>query len=194
MSFQAVSKWENAKCAPDIVFLPLLADIFNCSIDTLFSYYAEIPCDYDEITWKDDGVIRGVVFEGRKIKKISNELKDKFTFVIDGTAKNVESKCAIEVNGSVSGGCSANGSVHIEGHLSGGCNTFGSVHVGGCFSGGCCTTGSIEIGGNCSGDICCSELKVMGDIEAEKIKGNVVCNALRCDYISGDVSIKSSKE
>ena len=30
VSFQAVSKWENAKSLPDILFLPVLADLFNC--------------------------------------------------------------------------------------------------------------------------------------------------------------------
>lgn len=38
VTFQAVSKWENAKAAPDITFLPIMADIFECSIDNLFSY------------------------------------------------------------------------------------------------------------------------------------------------------------
>ena len=38
VTFQAVSKWENAKAAPDIAFLPIMADVFACSIDDLFSY------------------------------------------------------------------------------------------------------------------------------------------------------------
>ncbi|MBQ7292215.1 MAG: helix-turn-helix domain-containing protein [Clostridia bacterium] len=38
VTFQAVSKWENAKAAPDIAFLPMMADVFECSIDDLFSY------------------------------------------------------------------------------------------------------------------------------------------------------------
>ena len=37
VTFQAVSKWENAKSAPDIAFLPIIADIFGCYIDELFS-------------------------------------------------------------------------------------------------------------------------------------------------------------
>lgn len=37
VTFQAVSKWENAKSAPDIMFLPIMADLFDCSIDQLFS-------------------------------------------------------------------------------------------------------------------------------------------------------------
>ena len=38
VTFQAVSKWENAKSTPDILFLPTMADLFDCSIDDLFSY------------------------------------------------------------------------------------------------------------------------------------------------------------
>ena len=36
VSFQAVSKWENAQSCPDIMLLPALADIFGVSIDSLF--------------------------------------------------------------------------------------------------------------------------------------------------------------
>lgn len=37
VTFQAVSKWENAKAAPDIFLLPTIADIFCCTVDQLFS-------------------------------------------------------------------------------------------------------------------------------------------------------------
>lgn len=37
VTYQAVSKWENAQSAPDVSFLPLLADLFGCNIDDLFS-------------------------------------------------------------------------------------------------------------------------------------------------------------
>ena len=32
---QTVSKWENDKCYPDVSLLPLLANIFNCSVDVV---------------------------------------------------------------------------------------------------------------------------------------------------------------
>ncbi len=38
VTFQAVSKWENAKTSPDVLLLPVIADVFECSIDELFSY------------------------------------------------------------------------------------------------------------------------------------------------------------
>ena len=37
VTFQAVSKWENAKAAPDIFLLPKISTIFECTIDQLFS-------------------------------------------------------------------------------------------------------------------------------------------------------------
>lgn len=92
VTFQAVSKWENAKAAPDITFLPIIADIFGCYIDELFSREVKIEIHYDlctEFPWYDDEVIRGVVFEERKILQC-DELVDRFTFEIIGDVK----KCA----------------------------------------------------------------------------------------------------
>ena len=37
VSYQAVSKWENNVCAPDIALLPAIANLFEVSIDSLFS-------------------------------------------------------------------------------------------------------------------------------------------------------------
>ena len=42
VTFQAVSKWENTKAAPDVTFLPCMAEVFECSIDDLFSYLPKI--------------------------------------------------------------------------------------------------------------------------------------------------------
>ena len=36
VSFQAVSKWENALSCPDVMLLPLIAAVFGVSIDSLF--------------------------------------------------------------------------------------------------------------------------------------------------------------
>lgn len=208
VTFQAVSKWENAKAAPDIAFLPIMADIFGCYIDELFSREVKREIHYDHCAvfpWPDDAVVRGVVCEGRKILQC-NALLDRFTFEITGEAKHVQSECNIEVNGNVSGGCKAGKSINVSGvvsggcnsgaeivvggHLSGGCNSSGDVTVQGSFSGGCNTGGDIVCGGNLSGDINCGgEITVKGDVEAVKIKGNVVCNALKCDKVEGDVTI-----
>lgn len=38
---QTVSKWENDKCYPDVSLLPLLANIFNCSVDALLGIVSD---------------------------------------------------------------------------------------------------------------------------------------------------------
>ena len=39
ISTQAISKWESGRALPSVEFLPNIADVFECSIDTLFSDY-----------------------------------------------------------------------------------------------------------------------------------------------------------
>ncbi len=73
VTFQAVSKWENAKAAPDITFLPIMADIFGCYIDELFGRIVRTENHFDlctELPFPDDGIMREVLCNGRKIIKI----------------------------------------------------------------------------------------------------------------------------
>lgn len=212
VTFQAVSKWETAKSAPDISFLPIMADVFGCYIDELFSRKVKKEINIDncaELPWEDDAVIRGVVYEGRKMLQASS-LTNRFTFEITGDAKIVHSECNIEINGNVSGGCEAGGNITVsgsvsggccsglnivvEGNSSGGCNAGGGITVAGHLSGGCNTGMDISCGGNISGDINCGgAVTVSGDVEAVRIKGDVVCNSLKCDKIEGDVVINKAE-
>ena len=41
VSAQTVSRWENGTTYPDIVMLPIIAELFETSIDTLMSYAKE---------------------------------------------------------------------------------------------------------------------------------------------------------
>ena len=213
VTFQAVSKWENAKSAPDIAFLPMLADLFGCSIDKLFSRETKKDDSYNNINsidvpWLDDGVIRGVVYKGRKMLQVTG-LIEKFTFEVIGDAKCVKSRCNIKVDGNVSGGCNAGHSLTVNGSVSGGCSAGHTLVVGTDISGGCraghsittqgnisggCIAGvEIVCGGNVSGDITVGnsgEVTIGGDVEAKKIKGNVFCNSLECEKIEGNVTIQ----
>lgn len=54
VTFQAVSKWENAKTAPDIFLLPMIADLFCRSIDDLFSRGKMQPMRMDKIIVADN--------------------------------------------------------------------------------------------------------------------------------------------
>jgi transcriptional regulator with XRE-family HTH domain len=40
---QAVSKWENNMCIPDVALLPKIAELFGVSIDDLFGDSTENP-------------------------------------------------------------------------------------------------------------------------------------------------------
>ncbi|MBQ9747810.1 MAG: helix-turn-helix transcriptional regulator [Clostridia bacterium] len=52
VTFQAVSKWENALSCPDVTLLPELADIFSVSMDVLFGRKSATESD---VPWDDDG-------------------------------------------------------------------------------------------------------------------------------------------
>ena len=70
VSVQAVSKWENAKNAPDIVLLPVMAELFGCYIDELFGKRIERELHFDlctELPFPDDSIIREIMCNGRKI-------------------------------------------------------------------------------------------------------------------------------
>ncbi len=76
VTFQAVSKWENAKCAPDIMLLPVMADLFGCCIDELFGRKTEKEIHYDycgALPWADDKKTRVFKAVGHRIVEV-NEL------------------------------------------------------------------------------------------------------------------------
>ena len=73
VSVQAVSNWEAAKSAPDIVYLPMMAEIFGCYIDNLFGKDVRTENHFDlctELPFPDDTVIREVLCNGRKIVRV----------------------------------------------------------------------------------------------------------------------------
>lgn len=43
VSSQTVSRWENGMTYPDIVMLPIIAELFDTSIDNLMGYAKECP-------------------------------------------------------------------------------------------------------------------------------------------------------
>ena len=194
ISSQAVSKWETEKATPDIAFLPVIADLFEISIDALFSRnYSEYKTVItNELPWEDDGVIRGVVYDGRRIVQES-ELKEKFTFVVEGNTKSVASECNISVDGFVTGGCTAGGDLVVGKGISGGCCAEGDIVVGTEICGGCIAGRDIVSGGKIFGDVSAKGDITADTIEAGKIEGNVVCSIVKCDAIEGNVTISSQK-
>ncbi len=168
VTFQAVSKWENAKSAPDIGFLPIMADIFGCHIDELFSreIAAEIHYDYcGQLPWDDDSVIRCVVCEGRKIIQVSESHASEFVFRIIGNAKDISCDSDLIVEGDVAGGCVSKGSITVRGSITGECTAEGDIKVGQWIMGECTSRGDITAGGNITGE-CASG----GGISAKNVK------------------------
>ena len=266
VTFQAVSKWENAKSAPDIFFLPDMAKIFGCGIGDMFSRENKARNNID-IPFEDDGVIRIFQTVGNRITKVQ-EKKENSCFEIE-FPKNcnettrqyfkVEVYGNIVSDGSICGDvvchgnavcrdivgdmrveyepCSEKHSVTVEGNIAGGCNVTGDLSVGGDISGGCYATrdlnicgnatggcnsgrdmtvvlnvsggvnaagsasvaGEIRGGVNCAGEVCGARdiygdinapiVTVQGNVEADKIRGNVTCNSVSCDKIEGEVTI-----
>lgn len=69
VSPQAVSKWERQLSCPDVSLLPVMANVFEVSIDELFvSLDPDDTVNYMEaLPWEDDGRVRIAVFEGKRI-------------------------------------------------------------------------------------------------------------------------------
>ena len=70
ISSQAVSKWEQQLSSPDIMLLPVIAEVFDISIDELFGRKINTEPVFslvDTMPWEDDSKIRFAVFQGKKL-------------------------------------------------------------------------------------------------------------------------------
>jgi len=194
---QSVGKWERGEGFPDITLLPLMADLFDCSIDELFSRKAKGPeiHYYDlDLPLRDDGVIRGVVFEGRKVLKAEDGITDKFTFVLEGDALNVQCECNVSISGSVFGGCNAGGDFTVGGDVTGGCTAMLDMQIGGDLNGNSNCAGCVDVGGDVNaGKMNVGEMHVDGDVKAERITGTIFCSSLDSEHIDGVVQIEGKE-
>ena len=74
VSPQAVSKWEQQLSSPDIMLLPVIAEVFHISVDELFGRKINTEPVFslvDNVPWEDDNRIRFAVFQGKKLFKQS---------------------------------------------------------------------------------------------------------------------------
>ena len=76
VSEQAVSKWENNQCAPDVSLFPIIADFFGVSIDRIFGYHTSSYTDEVEAIMKaaDDSMdtYKEIEIIGEGLKKFPN--------------------------------------------------------------------------------------------------------------------------
>ncbi len=164
VSNQAVSKWESEMSMPDVMLLPKIADVFECSVDELFcravkEEKAEIYYDLcTEFPWTDDERIRCVVCRGRKILQVTDDSVKDVTFKFVGNTGEVISEANVIIEGNVTGGCVSRGNLCVGGSITGECVADGNIEVKEWILGECTAGGSITAGGNIAGECCANKI------------------------------------
>lgn len=199
VTFQAVSKWENALSCPDISLLPQIAEIFGVSIDTLFGLKPKDPepkavqkeKNDRLLDWPDDGKLRAVLFIGNRItgkKEYTNE-KSTITLEYDGDALDIISDFSVtcgDVEGDVT---SASGSINC-GDIEGDATTAsGSINCDDIEGDATTANGSI----NCS-DVGGDATTANGSINCGDVGGDATTTNGRidCGDVGGCVTIKDA--
>ncbi len=192
VSNQAVSKWEMEINMPDVMLLPEIAKVLGTTLNQLYDIPEEVSRvevvnlapHYDlvaNLPWEDDGVIRGVVFEGRKLLSATDLQRIKtteegelqsFSFEIHGNPRDVHTECDLTVYGSVMGGANC-ADLTVAGSMSGGANC-NDVTVGGNWEGGC-NCDDLTIGGSFyGGSVIGADVMVSGDVYADTLMADLV--------------------
>ena len=205
ISYQAVSKWENELSSPDLSALPLLADLFGVSIDTLFGRETEaiteealVPAPeaeareetswdpsqpaFHELPWPDDeDTLHVVLFAGHKLVGHSGGehifSKKQVSFQYEGPALNIQSDFAVTVDGNVDGSVTAGGDVQCDA-VGGDVQAEGDVT---CDAVG----GSVTAGGDVTCDDVYGSVSAGGDVTCDDVYGNVSAGG---DVSCGDVT------
>ena len=191
---QAVSKWELDQSCPDIQLLPQLADIFGITVDELFGREVKKQEPFcADVDWPEDGVLRVVVYEGRKLICGGEAAKD-FKMEYEANVKEILSAVTVTC-GDVKGDVWANLSVNctevggdVDAGTSVNCgNVNGNVDAGTNVSCGN-VDGDVDAGtsvncGNIGGNVDAGASVTCGNVEGDVDAGGNV----RCQSIAGDV-------
>ena len=138
---QAVSKWESGQCCPDIQLLPILAEVFQVSIDTLFGREHTKSV---HLPWKDDSTLRAVLFVGQQLIS-GHEVAEKIEFCYEGPALNINSHFSVTCD------C-------VSGNVQAGANVTCDCVDGNVTAGRDITCDCIEGNANAGRDIHCDEI------------------------------------
>lgn len=172
VTYQAVSKWENALACPDVTMLPKIAEYFGISIAELFG--EEKPCakatdepqaDFEAGSdWQDDNTLHAVLFRGKTMIKSKDFTEaertaaEKVVLTYEGDVDNIISDIAVDVKGNVGGYISGIKTIiTINGDVDSNIiSTSGTVNITGNVDGNVVGTGATvtvdgDIGGNVSG-------------------------------------------
>ncbi len=198
---QAVSKWESDQCCPDIMQLPMLADLFGITLDELFGRSGKRQVS-PQLPWENDTTLRAVCFLGHKLleqQEINRESKElrKVQLNFEGSVQDVRSCFAVTcTNTTISGNVTAGDGVNcgdVGGDVKAGdgvkCGNVGgdvkagdSVNcaevLGSVSAGDSVTCGSVGGGVNAGDGVTC-----------EAVEGSVKAgDSARCGNVGGNVS------
>ena len=190
ISYQAVSKWENGVSCPDISALPLIADLFSVSIDSLFGRETVALTEVQEepkqsgpdYPWPDDNCLYAVLFRGHNYigsGNVDGHQKKRIEFCYEGPAINIHSDFSVTCQGDVEGDIKAGGSVDC-GEVGKGVTAGGSVN---------CDTvgGNVSAGGSVTCDDVGGSVSAGANVTCDYVGGDVRANSVQCDEISGGI-------
>ena len=198
ISYQAVSKWENGNSCPDISALPLLADLFSVSIDSLFGREAianvagedcireseESRTDLGDAThlpWEDDGKFHVVLYHGHELIGAGAEGRGNFVFEYEGPAQDIQSAVSVTVRGDVQGSVSAGESVSC-GNVEGTVDAGAEVNCGD-------MNGDVVAAGNVSCSDVSGSVRARGGVDAGDIgRGVEAGGSVDCGDVGGAVN------
>ena len=205
ISYQAVSKWENGVSCPDISALPLIADLFSVSIDSLFGRETVALTEVQEepkqsgpdYPWPDDNCLYAVLFRGHNYigsGNVDGHQKKRIEFCYEGPAINIHSDFSVTCQGDVEGDIKAGGSVDC-GEVGKGVTAGGSVNcdsvVGDISAGGSVTcdtvSGNVSAGGSVTCDDVGGSVIAGSNVTCDSVGGDVRANSVQCDEVSGGV-------
>ena len=181
ISYQAVSKWENGVSCPDISTLPLIADLFSVSMDSLFGretvalavVQEEPKRSGPDYPWPDDDALYAVLFRGHNYigsGDMDHKEKKRIEFCYEGPAINIHSDFSVTCEGDVQGDVKAGGRVDC-GSVGKGVTAGGSVN---CDS----VEGDVTAGGSVSAG---------ANVSCDDVGGDVRANSVQCEEVSGGV-------
>lgn len=195
ISYQAVSKWENGVSCPDISTLPLIADLFSVSIDSLFGretvaqavVQEEPKKSAPDYPWPDDDALYAVLFRGHNYigsGDMDHKEKKRIEFCYEGPAIIIHSDFSVTCEGDVQGDVKAGGRVDC-GSVGKGVTAGGSVN---CDS----VEGDVKAGGSVTCDTVGGNVSAGGSVHCDDVGGSVSAGAnVSCDDVGGDVRANS---
>ena len=175
--------------------MPLIADLFSVSIDSLFGRETVALTEVQEepkqsgpdYPWPDDDALYAVLFRGHNYigsGNVDGHQKKRIEFFYEGPAINICSDFSVTCEGDVQGDVKAGGRVD--------CGSVGKdVTAGGSVN---CDSveGDVKAGGSVTCDTVGGNVSAGGSVHCNGVGGSVSAGAnVTCDSVGGDVRANS---